>query len=207
MTQTTASPSSAHGDPADSVPPATTSVIRTSYEQTRRQKFVERFFNLLVTHVPSHMFRQAFLRFGGATIGTDTAIMLGANIIGQESLVIGDNVSIGPDVMLDARGGLTIDDDVVIAGDSQIITGRHLVNSPDFAAELAPVHIGHHAWLASRVTVTMGVTIGYGAVIGACSLVTKDVGDMRIAAGVPAKERGTRESSLDYHPTYRPIIT
>jgi putative colanic acid biosynthesis acetyltransferase WcaF len=176
------------------------------YSTDRREQFGERLFNYLITHIPSHTIRQAFLRFFGVTIGKNSSIMMGTTILGFRRLIIGDNCSIGIDVVLDARGGLTIDDDVVLASDVHIITGQHIVDSDDFNIKLEPVHIKHHAWVASRSTVLQDVTIGVGAVVGACSLVKDDVPDMGIVAGLPAKLRGTRQSTLDYHPAWRPLL-
>lgn len=51
----------------------------------------------------------------------------------------------------------------------------------------APVKIGNNVWLGSEVTVLKGVTIGDNAVIGAKSLVTKDIPPNCVAAGIPAK--------------------
>ena len=105
--------------------------------------------------------------------------------------------------MLDARGGIVIGDNVVLASDTHIITGRHDVNADDFAASFHPVRIGDFAWVASRSTVIDGVTIGRGAVVGACSLVKDDVAEMTVVAGVPAKVRGKRDSALKYSARYR----
>lgn len=54
------------------------------------------------------------------------------------------------------------------------------------------VVIGNDVWIASDVRILAGVTIGDGAIIGACSLVTKDVEPYGIYVGVPAKKVGTR---------------
>ena len=51
----------------------------------------------------------------------------------------------------------------------------------------APVNIGNHVWIGSRAMILKGVTIGDGAIIGAGSVVTKDVPTKSIVAGVPAK--------------------
>jgi acetyltransferase-like isoleucine patch superfamily enzyme len=174
--------------------------------QTRLDHLGERLFNYLITNIPSHTIRQAFLRYFGAKIGRQTAIMMGTKILGISALQIGNRCSIGFDCLLDARGGLVVDDDVVIASDVHIITGVHLIDSDDFGIELSPVHIGHHAWVASRATVLKDVSIGVGGVVGACSLVTNDVDDMAIVAGIPAKERGQRKSALDYQPIFRPLL-
>ncbi|AYJ48084.1 acyltransferase [Rhodococcus sp. P1Y] len=176
------------------------------YTTSRRLQFGERIFNWAITHVPSHWVRQKFLRTFGATIGTNTSIMMGTTILGLNRLVIGNNCSIGFDCVLDSRGGLTIDDDVVLASDVQIITGHHLVHSDDFAIKLEPTHIEHHVWVASRSTVLQGLTIGAGAVVGASSLLRDSVKDMDIVAGIPAKVVGQRVSTLDYHPIFRPML-
>lgn len=51
----------------------------------------------------------------------------------------------------------------------------------------APITIGNNCWLASNVTVCAGVTIGNNCVIGAGSVVTRDIPDNSLAVGVPAK--------------------
>jgi acetyltransferase-like isoleucine patch superfamily enzyme len=65
----------------------------------------------------------------------------------------------------------------------------------DFDAErpevIAPVTIGDYAWIASDVTVLRGVTIGEHAVVGARSLVTRDVPPHALAFGSPATVRGS----------------
>lgn len=170
------------------------------------EKLGERLFNDLVTYVPLHFVRQGCLRLFGAEIGPRTSILMGSKVLGVGRLSVGAQCSIGFRVLLDARGGLVIEDNSVLASDVQIITARHAVDSDDFAVEMDPVHIGHHAWIASRATILQGVTIGVGAVVGACSLVNNDVDDMAIVAGVPAKLRGKRNSSLEYSPVFRPLL-
>ena len=51
----------------------------------------------------------------------------------------------------------------------------------------APIHIGSDVWFGARVTVVPGITIGDGAIIGAGSVVTKDVPARTVVAGVPAR--------------------
>ena len=51
----------------------------------------------------------------------------------------------------------------------------------------SPVKIGNDVWIGAKATVLSGVTIGNGAVIAAGAVVTKDVPDNTVVAGVPAK--------------------
>lgn len=53
-------------------------------------------------------------------------------------------------------------------------------------------HIGHDVWIGAGVIIKQGVKIGNGAVIGAMSLVTKDVGENSIVFGIPAKYQRER---------------
>ena len=55
----------------------------------------------------------------------------------------------------------------------------------------APIAIGDHVWITSDVTVLRGVRIGSHVVIGAKSLVNRDVPDHTLAFGQPATARGT----------------
>jgi putative colanic acid biosynthesis acetyltransferase WcaF len=186
--------------------PEVGAVMSEVYFPSVRERLGERLFNVFITHVPSHTIRLGWLRFFGARIGRGSSILMGSTVLGLGRLRIGDRCSIGFRVLLDARGGLEIDHDTVLASDVQIITGKHVVNSADFAVQMGEVQIGHHAWIASRSTILQDVTIGTGAVVGACSLVITDVDEMGIVAGVPATLRGKRDSSLQYSGEFRPIL-
>ena len=64
--------------------------------------------------------------------------------------------------------------------------------------KLAPIVIADNVWLGFGVTILQGVRIGKGAVVCAGAVVTKDIPDYSIVAGVPAKIIGTRSMNLDY---------
>ena len=180
--------------------------IAPSFGAKLRERIGVVLYNDLVTHVPSHNIRIGVLRMFGAKIGRHVSILRGTTILGIGALSIGDSVDIGFRCMLDARGGLTIAGGVVIASDVHFIAGHHLPNSDTFDWVMMPTAVGDHAWIASRSTILPGVTIGRGAVVGACSLVRKDVADMEMVAGAPAIHRGVRESTLDYSPDHRPLF-
>lgn len=148
--------------------------------------------------LPVHGLRAAAARAWGATIHPTVTIYHGWEVRGSRTLAIGARSSIGNDAILDARGGLTIGEDVNLSTGVHIWTGQHDWNSPDFAYVAAPVAVGNRVWLSARVTVLPGVRIGEGAVVAAGAVVTRDVPPYALAAGVPAKVIGERRRDLRY---------
>jgi acetyltransferase-like isoleucine patch superfamily enzyme len=160
-----------------------------------RNRIGELMFNLVITYIPSHTVRQGFLRLCGARIGKHTSILRGTTVLDPAYLTIGDGVSIGFRCLLDARAGIYIGNQVIIASDVQIIGGGHDVNHPDFLPVPIPTVVCDYAWIASRAMVLPSL-IGRGAVVAAQALVTKDVEECSIVGGVPAKIIGKRDPDL-----------
>jgi maltose O-acetyltransferase len=104
-------------------------------------------------------------------IGDNVFINFNCTVIDGGNLSIGDNTLLGPNVQL-----LTIDHDV----DPTLRLERH-----NYAKDIC---IGNNVWLAAGVTVLPGVSIGDNSVIGAASVVTKDVPANCLYAGNPARK-------------------
>ncbi len=86
------------------------------------------------------------------------------------------------------RGGITIGNEVFIGPKVNLITINHDPNPDNRSATYArPIVIEDKVWIGINSTVLPGVRIGYGAIVGAGSVVTKDVPPMTIVAGNPAK--------------------
>jgi acetyltransferase-like isoleucine patch superfamily enzyme len=152
----------------------------------------------LLGYVPSHALRKAGLRICGAKIASNALVYHGLWIWSPWKLTIGKSSIVGDHAILDARGGLTLGENVNISTNVAIWTGQHDCQSPDFAYEEAPVRICDRAWLSFRSTILPGVTVGEGAVVAACAVVTKDVSPFTIVAGIPAEVIGTRNRNLGY---------
>lgn len=148
--------------------------------------------------LPIHAARVAALRKWGATISPTATIYHGFEVRNASGLIIGERASIGNGAILDARGGIMIGADVNFSTDVHIWTGQHDWQSESFAYEKAPVVIGDHAWISTRVTILPGVTIGEGAVVAAGAVVSKDIEPYTLAGGVPAKVLGQRPSPMTY---------
>lgn len=86
------------------------------------------------------------------------------------------------------RGGITLGNDVLVGPKVNIITINHDPDPENRSATYGrPVVIEDKVWIGINATILPGVKIGYGAIIGANSVVTKDVPPMTVVAGNPAR--------------------
>ena len=85
-------------------------------------------------------------------------------------------------------GGIELEDHVLIGPDVKILSVNHPLDPEKRrGVNLKRVKIKRNAWIGAGATICPGVTIGENAVIGAGSVVTKDVEDNSVYAGVPAR--------------------
>ena len=101
-------------------------------------------------------------------------------------LKIGKGVFVNSNLLAMARGGITIGDHVRIAANVQLISNNHDPYDLNVLT-CKPVEIADYAWLGAGATILPGVRVGTHAVIGAASVVTKDVPDYGVAVGNPAR--------------------
>jgi acetyltransferase-like isoleucine patch superfamily enzyme len=87
-----------------------------------------------------------------------------------------------------------------------VLTAYHDPDSDDFAGIEKPVVIEDYVWVATRAMILPGVRIGRGAVVGAGSVVTKDVAAGTIVAGNPAKVIRERKGHQVYQLAYRRLF-
>lgn len=99
---------------------------------------------------------------------------------------IGRNVVVMPGCLMMSAGGIVIHDGAMIAANVQLISNNHDLYERQVIT-CKPVHIGKNAWIGAGATILPGVTVGDNAVVGAASVVTKDVAPWTIVAGNPAK--------------------
>jgi acetyltransferase-like isoleucine patch superfamily enzyme len=105
---------------------------------------------------------------------------------------IGKGCSVNDYSILYGYGGITIGDDVHIAGHTVIIASEHDYNklgNSSFSQDILAkgVKIESHVWIGANAVILDGATIGRGSVIGAGAVVTKDIPPDSIAVGVPAR--------------------
>ncbi|CAN5243215.1 sugar O-acetyltransferase [soil metagenome] len=101
---------------------------------------------------------------------------------------IGKNVFINFDCVFLDLGGITIEDNVLIAPKVSLLSEGHPV-SPNERHSLVPghIHIKKNAWIGAGATILPGVTIGENAVVAAGAVVSKDVPANTVVGGIPAR--------------------
>lgn len=120
-------------------------------------------------------------------------------VYSYETIFVGDNVDLGyRPILLATRSSIVIGNDVMFGPEVTIRGGNHRFDIPGIpmiAVEDSMkesdndrgVVIGNDVWVGTRAIILHGVTIGDGAVIGAGSVVTRDVEPFTIVAGSPAR--------------------
>ena len=104
----------------------------------------------------------------------------------MEKLVIGKHCFINSNLLAMSRGGITIGDNVQIAGNVQLLSNNHDPYDRQILT-CKPIVIKDGAWIGAGATILPGVTIGKYAIVGAASVVTHDVGDYEVVVGSPAR--------------------
>lgn len=151
-----------------------------------------------IGRIPGHEIRRFLYSQFGLKIPQDSHVYGRLEVREPSFLSIANNVTIGHDVILDARGTISIEENVNISSDAAIWTLTHDPQSPTFDTVSGPVVIEKYAWLGFRCMVLPGVRIGEGAVVAAGAVVTKDVEPYAIVAGSPARVIGKRTDDLQY---------
>ncbi len=149
-------------------------------------------------HFPSKMLKLCKSKF--KHFDNTAQFRPGAYAMGCSKISIGRRVVIRPLTMLCAStlkqtpaGGITIEDDVLIANGVQIHTDQHIFDNPDIPifdqgyVEPEDVVIQKGSWIGANSVILKGVTIGENTVIGAGSVVVKNIPSRTVAAGVPAR--------------------
>lgn len=116
---------------------------------------------------------------------------------------IGSDCVFNEHVMLDGRKGIEIGDHVDIGENVTIWTLQHDPDDNNHKVCGGKVVIENNVWIAPRSVILPGVTIGHGAVVATCSVVTKDVPPMTLVAGMPAKPIRQLKHSCQWQNNYK----
>lgn len=115
----------------------------------------------------------------------------------EPTLKIGERVFVGQGVHLSVMRPMTIGNHCLIGAYSYLLTCNHrydvrTIPIRDQGYVEKPLTIEDDVWIGAHCVLMPGIKIGRGAIIGAGSVLTKDVGEYQIWAGIPAKQIGLR---------------
>jgi len=151
---------------------------------------MELIFALLPSDSLSNSIKRWMLIVRGSLVGNRPKFGRRLWIDDYTKLVIGNNVFFNYDCILQATGGIQIDDDVLLAPGVTILSANHDIAKETLMrtgpAICKKVHVKTGAWLGGRCIITPGVTIGQGSVIAAGAVVVKDVAPYTVVGGNPA---------------------
>jgi acetyltransferase-like isoleucine patch superfamily enzyme len=106
----------------------------------------------------------------------------------------GENINIGKNVFVNHactfmdRGGITLEDNVLIGPKVNLITTNHPLKPSERRATIShPIIIKRNAWIGAAATILAGVTIGENSVVAAGAVVKSDVPPNTVVGGIPAK--------------------
>ncbi len=134
-----------------------------------------------------------------ARVGKDIIIHEGVRFRTVHKLVVGDNCELGVDNFLQAGGGITLGDRVMLGPGVKIWSVNHVFKELDVPIseqgfDEDPVYIGDDCWLGANVFVLPGVELPRGCVVSAGSVVAKKrYPEYAILAGYPARVIGHRK--------------
>jgi maltose O-acetyltransferase len=141
--------------------------------------------------------RVAFWRLFLGHVGRDVIFLGSVRIAGMRGIRLGNHISVNKGCVLDGTGGLVIGNYVMMAEGSCIYSAQHRFDKLDTPMmlqgyEKSETIIEDDVWLGVRSVILPGVKVARGSIIAAGAVVTKDVPEYSIVAGVPAKVIGDR---------------
>ncbi len=146
-----------------------------------------RFINDFLTSI-----RIFFLRMSGSRIGSSSILRPKALLVSPRNLEIGSNTIIGSEAKIMNFAKVNIGSNVEIGPNFVAQTNEHLISDYQKplgkqGAQYDPIIIGDGCYFGGDVTVLSGVSICKNCIIGAKSIVTKNISESGVYAGCPAK--------------------
>jgi len=137
--------------------------------------------------VPFHEFRSMCLRLFGAKIGRGVHVYPKVKIWAPWNLAIDDESGVANGVTIYNQDLVTLGKRVVISQGAYICSGSHDYEKTGMPLITRPIVLGDYCWITTEVFIHPGVTVGDGCVVGARSVVTRDLPAWKVAAGSPSR--------------------
>jgi len=123
----------------------------------------------------------------GAQIDGRPFVYPSACVFAPFLLTLGNHACLGPFSEVYNLGPVRIGAHVTISQQAYLCNGTHDLEDPNLPLLVGNMTIGQEVFIGARAFIMPGVTVGEGAVVGACAVVTKDVAPWTVVVGNPAK--------------------
>ncbi len=137
--------------------------------------------------------RVALLKLFGAKLPWTSDVLPSCRIWQPWNLEMGAYACLSADVDCYTVDRIVIGEQATVSQGVRLCTASHDISSPIMELTFKPIVIGPRAWVAGWSIILPGVTVGEGAVVGAGSVVTRDVEPWIVVGGNPAKFLKKRE--------------
>jgi len=134
-----------------------------------------------------HGWRRFLLRSFGARIGAGSHIYSGARIWAPWNLQTGRVVAVADGAEIYNPSLVRLDDYAIVSQGAFLCAASHDYTRWTFPLVTRPIVVGRYAWVAARAIIQMGVTLGEGCVVGAGSVVTRDLPAWTVCGGNPCQ--------------------
>lgn len=144
---------------------------------------------------PAHRWRAALLRLFGAQLGPDCHFYPGARVWAPWNLHCEDHVAAADGAEIYNPSPMSFGSHVILSQGSYLCGATHDYNHTDFPLQSFGLRVGAFAWICARASVSPGVQIGEGAVLGLGSVATRDLEPWTVYSGNPAAAVRKRDRS------------
>jgi len=136
--------------------------------------------------------RLFLLRLFGAKIGRKCSVSASVKVWAPWNLVMNEYTLLAAKVTCYNPALITLHSETIVSDGVYLCTASHNIHSKKHELITAPITLQGQVWVAMNAFILPGVTIGTGAVVGACAVVTKDVAPWTVTGGNPARLIGKR---------------
>jgi putative colanic acid biosynthesis acetyltransferase WcaF len=145
---------------------------------------------------PLHAWRTMLLRLFGAKMGKGCHFYPSGRVWAPWNLICEDCCTLADQAEIYNPSEIYLESHCIISQQAFICGATHDYQDPDFPMISYPMRLGAYSWICARASVSPGVNVGAGAVLGLGSVANDDLEQWSVYVGVPAVRTKTRERKI-----------